>query len=50
MRHGRPSLQLILDANQPSAVMYRITLDRAPDYYRIFGDKKDNCLKTVIKF
>jgi threonine dehydrogenase-like Zn-dependent dehydrogenase len=45
-------LQLIVDGKiRPSTVItHRITLDQAPDYYRIFRDKKDNCLKTIIKF
>ncbi len=51
-KYMAPLLQLILDGRiKPSAVItHRITLDQAPDYYRIFRDKKDNCLKTVIKF
>ena len=45
-------LQLIVDGRvKPSIVItHRITLDEAPDYYRIFRDKKDGCLKTIIKF
>jgi threonine dehydrogenase-like Zn-dependent dehydrogenase len=45
-------LELILHGRiKPSAVItHRITLDQAPEYYRIFRDKKDNCLKVIIKF
>lgn len=45
-------LQLIQDRRiRPSTVVtHRITLDQAPDYYRIFREKHDNCLKTIIKF
>ncbi len=45
-------LRLILDGKiKPSTVItHRITLDQGPDYYRIFRDKKDDCLKTVITF
>ncbi len=51
-KYMAPLLQLIVDGKvKPSIVVtHRITLDQAPDYYRIFRDKKDDCLKTIIKF
>jgi threonine dehydrogenase-like Zn-dependent dehydrogenase len=47
-----PLLDLVRNGRiKPSTVItHRITLDQAPDYYKIFRDKKDNCLKAVIKF
>ncbi len=45
-------LQLILDHKiQPSDVItHRIKLDEAPEYYQIFREKKNDCLKAVIHF
>jgi threonine dehydrogenase-like Zn-dependent dehydrogenase len=45
-------LQLILDHKiQPSEVItHRIKLDEAPEYYQIFREKKNDCLKAVIHF
>lgn len=33
-----------------SIISHRISLDEGPEYYRIFRDKEDNCMKVVIKF
>lgn len=47
-----PLLELIRNGRiKPSTVLtHRINLDQAPDYYKIFRDKNNDCLKAVIKF
>ncbi|MGE5296073.1 MAG: zinc-dependent alcohol dehydrogenase [Solirubrobacterales bacterium] len=45
-------LQLVLDGKiKPSDVVsHHIRLDEAPQYYQIFRDKRNECLKTIIRF
>jgi threonine dehydrogenase-like Zn-dependent dehydrogenase len=50
-RYMRPLLEHILDENiDPSFVVtHRIGIDEIPDAYETFRDKKDGCIKVVIK-
>jgi threonine dehydrogenase-like Zn-dependent dehydrogenase len=50
-RYMRPLLERIVRGEvDPSFVItHRITLDEAPDAYRAFRDKKDGCIKVVLK-
>jgi threonine dehydrogenase-like Zn-dependent dehydrogenase len=45
-------LDLIRDGRiRPDEVVsHHISLDQAPEYYRIFRDKENECLKTIIRF
>ena len=50
-RYMRPLLQLIENGDiDPSFVItHRLSLDDAPYGYDIFKNKKDNCIKVVLK-
>ena len=50
-KYMRPLLDLIEHGKiDPSAIItHRVPLDRAPEMYRIFRDKKDGCIKVVLK-
>lgn len=45
-------LEFVLDGKvKPSEVVsHHIGLDQAPEYYELFRDKRNECLKTVIRF
>lgn len=45
-------LQLVLDGRiKPmDVVSHHIRLDEAPEYYRLFRDKRNECLKVIIRF
>jgi len=45
-------LQMILDGKiKPAEVVsHHIRLDEAPEYYRLFRDKQNECLKAIIRF
>ena len=51
MRYMRPLLERIQDGElDPSSVItHRVTLDEAPNAYKIFRDKQDGCIKVVLK-
>jgi threonine dehydrogenase-like Zn-dependent dehydrogenase len=51
MRYMRPLLDRIRDGElDPSSVItHRVTLDEAPNAYKIFRDKEDGCIKVVLK-
>ena len=51
MRYMRPLLELIeRGLIDPSFVItHRLPLDEAPDAYKTFRDKKDGCIKVVLK-
>ena len=50
-RYMRPLLEKISGGQiDPSVVItHRMRLDEAPEGYRIFADKKDNCIKVVLR-
>jgi threonine dehydrogenase-like Zn-dependent dehydrogenase len=50
-RYMRPLLERIARAEiDPSFIItHRLPLDAAPDAYRMFRDKEDECLKVVLK-
>jgi threonine dehydrogenase-like Zn-dependent dehydrogenase len=50
-RYMRPLLERIERGEiDPSFVItHRIALDQVPEYYRIFGDKQDECVKVVLR-
>ena len=53
VQHYAPELlKKIVDGEiDPSFVItHRISLEEAPDYYKIFRDKEQGCIKVVIKF
>jgi threonine dehydrogenase-like Zn-dependent dehydrogenase len=37
------------DIDPTFVITHRATLDEAPDLYKMFNDKKDNCVKVVLK-
>jgi len=51
MRYMRPLLERIQDGElDPSSVItHRVSLDEAPNAYKIFRDKQDGCIKVVLK-
>jgi threonine dehydrogenase-like Zn-dependent dehydrogenase len=51
MRYMRPLLERIQDGEiDPSSVItHRVTLDEAPNAYKMFRDKQDGCIKVVLK-
>ena len=51
-RYMKPLLKKIEDGQiDPSFVItHRIPIDEAPEAYKTFRDKKDGCIKVVIKF
>ena len=51
MRYMKPLLDHIQQGTlDPSFVItHRLPLDRAPDAYAIFRDKRDGCIKVVLK-
>jgi threonine dehydrogenase-like Zn-dependent dehydrogenase len=50
-RYLRPLLERIErgDIDPSFVVTHRVSLDEAPDMYRTFRDKKDGCIKVVLK-
>ena len=50
-RYMRPLLEKISNGQiDPSAVItHRMRLDEAPEGYKIFADKEDNCIKVVLR-
>ncbi len=51
-RYLPPLLDLVREGKikTSTVITHRITLDQAPDYYKIFRNKENNCLKAIIKF
>lgn len=50
-RYLQPLLNRIAEGEiDPSQIVtHKVTLEEAPDYYKIFRDKKDGCIKVVLK-
>jgi len=50
-RYMNPLLQRIEKGEiDPSYIIsHRISLDEAPDAYKVFRDKEDNCIKFVLR-
>ncbi len=50
MRYMKPLLETIQKGEfDPSFVIsHRVPIDRAPEMYKIFRDKKENCTKVVL--
>jgi threonine dehydrogenase-like Zn-dependent dehydrogenase len=50
MRFMKPLLERVQNGDiDPSFVIsHRVPIDRAPEMYRIFRDKEDNCTKVVL--
>ena len=50
-RYTAPLLQKILEGEiDPSLIItHRLALEDAPDAYTTFRDKKDGCIKVVLK-
>jgi len=50
-RHMRPLLEKISNGEiDPSVVItHRMRLDEAPEGYKIFANKEDNCVKVVLR-
>jgi threonine dehydrogenase-like Zn-dependent dehydrogenase len=50
-RYLRPLLQMIMDGKiDPSFIItHRMSLDEAPEAYKLFRDHKDECIKVVLR-
>jgi threonine dehydrogenase-like Zn-dependent dehydrogenase len=50
MRYMKPLLDKVQSGEfDPSFVIsHRVPIDRAPEMYKIFRDKKENCTKVVL--
>jgi threonine dehydrogenase-like Zn-dependent dehydrogenase len=50
-KYTRPLLERIQGGEiDPSFIIsHRVTLDEAPEMYRMFRDKEDNCIKVVMR-
>ena len=50
-RYMRPLLERIEhgEIDPTFVITHRLALDEAPDAYRMFRDKQDDCIKVVLK-